>query len=88
MDYSKLFKLNNKSSHRASSWDQKGGNRDFIFIGSKQTKILADIQGPGIINHIYLTSIFLHPLDFRSAIIKMYWDHEENPAEDISSHGN
>ncbi len=82
-DFSNLFKLNNKSSHRASSWDQKGGNRDFIFIGSKQTKVLADIDGPGIINHIYFVSILQHPKDFRAAVIKMYWDNEDNPSVEV-----
>lgn len=78
-----IFSLKEKTSHRASSWDQKGGNRDFIFIGSGQTKVLAEIEGPGIINHIYFVSILQNPKDFRTVIIKMYWDHEEQPSVEV-----
>ncbi|NVM29440.1 MAG: DUF2961 domain-containing protein [Candidatus Helarchaeota archaeon] len=82
-EFSNFFKLTSKTSHRISSWDKKGGNYDFIHIGSKKTKVLADIEGPGIIKHIYFTTILQNPLDFRYAIIRMYWDYEENPSVEV-----
>jgi len=81
--YSNIFNLTEKSSHRASSWDKRGGNNDAIRVGSQKTKVLADIEGPGIINHIYFTTILQNPLDFRYSIIRMYWDHEENPSVEV-----
>jgi hypothetical protein len=81
--FSNLFKLTKRSSHRISSWDKKGRNIDFIHIGSKKTEILAEIEGPGIIKHIYFTTILQNPLDFRYGILRMYWDHEENPSVEV-----
>lgn len=75
-----LCQLKNNSNHRISSWDKTGRNYDFIQIRSKETVTLADIEGPGIIKHIYFTTILPNPLDFRNAIIRMYWDNEKNPS--------
>ena len=80
---SNIFKLTDKISRRISSWDKSGGNQDFIQIKRKKTGILADIEGPGIIKHIYFTMILQNPLDFRRAVIKMYWDNEENPSVEV-----
>jgi hypothetical protein len=81
--FSNVFNLTNETSKRASSWDKKGGNQDGIRIGSKKTAVLADIEGPGIIKHIYVTMILPDPRDFRSAILRMYWDDEENPSVEV-----
>ena len=75
-----ILKLSNKTNHRISSWDKTGRNYDFIQIKSKETVTLANIEGPGIIKHIYFTTILPNPLDFRNAIIRMYWDNEKNPS--------
>ncbi len=82
-DLSKMFILKDKTSHRISSWDKKGRNKDAIMVGGKKTRVLADIDGPGIINHIYFTTILQNPLDFRNAVIKIYWDHEEHPSVEV-----
>jgi Protein of unknown function (DUF2961). len=41
---------------RASSWDQSGRNKDYWLIDPGKTVILADIEGPGCINHIWMTT--------------------------------
>jgi len=78
-----LCQLKNNSNHRISSWDKKGKNLDWIQIKSNTTETLAEIEGPGIIKHIYFTTILPNPLDFRNAIIRMYWDHEKNPSVEV-----
>ncbi len=78
-----IFKLRKKASKRISSYDKSGGNRDAIRIEGNSTKVLAEIEGPGIIKHIYFTMILQNPLDFRRAIIKMYWDNEKNPSVEV-----
>ena len=78
-----LCQLKNNSNHRISSWDKKGKNLDWIQIKSNTTETLADIEGPGIIKHIYFTTILPNPLDFRNAIIRMYWDNEKNPSVEV-----
>jgi hypothetical protein len=52
-------------------------------VKSKETKILADIEGPGIIKHMYYTTILPNPLEFRNAIIRIYWDYEKNPSVEV-----
>jgi hypothetical protein len=78
-----ICKLYNNSSHRISSWDKTGRNIDFIQIKSNETVTLADIEGPGIIKHIYFTTILPNPLEFRNAIIRMYWDNEKSPSVEV-----
>ena len=78
-----ICKLNSNSSYRVSSWDKTGRNIDFIQIKSNETVNLADIEGPGIIKHIYFTTILPNPLEFRNAIIRMYWDNEKSPSVEV-----
>lgn len=47
-----------------------------IAVGSKETRVLADIKGPGVINHIWCT-----PGDnWRFYILRIYWDGQEQPS--------
>ncbi|GHO46533.1 glycoside hydrolase family 172 protein [Ktedonospora formicarum] len=46
-----------------------------IVIAPKSTVTLADIEGPGAIQHMWMTTFSPH---FRSLILRAYWDHEEN----------
>ncbi len=41
---------------------------------------LADIEGPGAIQHIWLT---VHPLAWRRLVLRFYWDHEETPSIEV-----
>ena len=40
---------------RVSSWDQSGRNQDYWVIGPGETRVLADLEGPGCITHIWMT---------------------------------
>lgn len=75
-----LYLRKEGSSHRQSSWDQTGGNRDFITIEPSQTTVLAAIDGPGVIQHIWLTVASDDRYALRKALLRMYWDHEEKPS--------
>lgn len=48
-----------------------------IHIAPGETAVLADIDGPGAIQHIWLT---VHPTWWRRLVIRMYWDDEETPS--------
>ena len=48
-----------------------------INIPGKATATLADIDGPGAIQHIWLT---VFPTYWRRLILRFYWDHEETPS--------
>jgi D-arabinan exo alpha-(1,3)/(1,5)-arabinofuranosidase (non-reducing end) len=67
---------------RESSWDRDGGNGDAIGILPGQTRVLADISGPGIIRHIWTTTNASGPYP-RTMVIRMYWDGSETPAVEV-----
>ena len=41
---------------RVSSWDQSGRNKDYWLVEAGKTVTITDIDGPGCINHIWVTS--------------------------------
>ena len=51
-----------------------------IHIQPNQTVTLADIEGPGAIQHIWLT---VFPSWWRKLIIRFYWDDEETPSIEV-----
>lgn len=64
---------------RVSSWDKSGGNVDAIRIAPGETATIADIQGAGIIRHIWITTNPKGPIG-RMLIIRMYWDGQAAPS--------
>ncbi|MBN2326440.1 MAG: DUF2961 domain-containing protein [Candidatus Omnitrophica bacterium] len=69
-------------SHRVSSFDRSGGNQDWISIEPGETKVLADIQGPGAITHIWNT-IDAEKYYSRMLILRFYWDDQEIPSVEV-----
>ncbi|MDQ1317631.1 MAG: hypothetical protein QG588_1284 [Candidatus Poribacteria bacterium] len=63
-------------SLRASSWDVSGRNGDAWGFKPGETKVLADIKGPGCIKHIWMTQ----GQGYRDVLIRIFWDEEENPS--------
>lgn len=69
-------------SKRVSSYDTTGGNNDrFEHIRDGETRTLFDVDGAGIINHIWIT-IAPTPenLSRNDIILKMYWDGNDFPS--------
>ena len=60
---------------RVSSWDQRGRNQDAWIIGPGEARVLADLEGPGAVTHIWLTQYcrrvmgpgFIDPLETAGA---------------------
>jgi len=81
-----LFFLNRCKTKRVSSFDRSGGNHDWMDVPAGETRVLADIQGCGIIRHIWCTHGVQTPQgDFeenslRKLVLRMYWDGEEHPS--------
>ena len=74
-----LCKIKNAKTKRKSSYDVEGRNRDAWRIEPGEKKVIAEIDGPGCITHIWMTQggpLFL----YREVILKFYWDGEENPS--------
>src|SRR5208283_688010 len=68
--------LNPVTTHSGPAMDLGKGwkVRPFISVRSLETVTLADIQGPGCINEIFLTSDLR---EFRALVLRIYWDHEK-----------
>jgi hypothetical protein len=66
-------------SRRVSSYDRSGGNRDSIVIEPGKTAVLAEIEGPGAVHHIW-TTIAAEPFYGRKIVLRIYWDGEKSPS--------
>jgi len=86
-DHSWLEQLtlsSNGQSRRASSTDPNiDGNGDSRLIQPGETLVLADLEGPGIIRHIWNTSASLNPYSARALVIRIYWDKSEKPSVEV-----
>ena len=65
---------------RVSSFDTTGGNRDAWPVSAGATKVLAEIDGPGCISHIWVTVSSPDELYLRKLLLRMYWDGERYPS--------
>ena len=77
--FSNLGRPHDYESRRVSSYDRSGGNRDSISIEPGAAAVLAEIEGPGAIHHIWAT-IAAEPFYGRKLILRMYWDGETEPS--------
>jgi hypothetical protein len=74
----------NGQSKRSSSTDADfHGNGDSKEIFPGETLVLADLEGPGIIKHIWNTSASLNPFSTRALVIRIYWDNSEKPSVEV-----
>ena len=69
---------------RVSSYDIKGGNRDCWTIEPGENKTLAEIDGPGVITHIWMTmdagpKVPKERHLLRRSVLRMFWDDEPTP---------
>ena len=64
---------------RVSSYDRTGANVDAIRIGPGETATLANIDGPGVIRHIWTTTN-ADVTSTRTHILRFYWDGSEHPS--------
>jgi len=74
-----LCRVKSATSRRFSSYDVTGRNCDAWTIPPGETKVLAEIDGPGCITHIWMTQggpLFV----YREVILRIYWDGERNPS--------
>jgi len=79
-----LTHLSTAQSRRVSSSDANfNGNGDSKEIMPGETFILADLEGPGIIKHIWNTTASLNPFYPNALILRIYWDNAEKPSIEV-----
>jgi hypothetical protein len=77
---SSLLHLSANRSRRISSFDRGGGNHDCARIEPKQTLTLAEIEGAGIIKHIWITISSGDPMVRRNLVLRCHWDGCDHPS--------
>jgi hypothetical protein len=77
-----LEQLKSFETRRASSSDPnwKNGNGDARPIAPGGTLTLAELEGPGVVAHIWFTIAHNAPFYSRLLTLRMYWDGEEHPS--------
>jgi hypothetical protein len=71
-----LTRISNARTRRVSSWDQTGRNSDAWNIPAGKTRVLADVQGPGRITHIWMTQ----RNHYRECLLRITWDNAARPS--------
>jgi len=75
-----LCRLREGNTRRISSWDKSGRNADAWRIPPGETVTLAEMQGAGIIRHIWFTIAAEDSLYLRKTVLRMWWDGQEHPS--------
>ena len=65
-----------RRTRRVSSWDRTGRNSDWWTLAPGETRVLADLRGPGQITHIW----FAQPMHFREVLLRITWDDAPSPS--------
>ena len=74
-----LLHLQDYTAHRASSSDPTGGNTDFRRIKAGETLTLAELEGPGLITHIWFTHNYPSRSSLRKLVLRIYFDDLSEP---------
>ncbi len=57
--------------------------RPFIWLKSGETSTLMDVEGPGVIQHIWMTTMREWGGSGRGCVLRFYWDDEETPSVEV-----
>lgn len=74
------------SVQRISSYDRTGANDDGNWkdkIQPGETRVIGEIEGPGIIKHIWMTIAHQEYYHLKKIVMRIYWDNEENPSVEV-----
>lgn len=71
-----ISRISSGRTGRDSSWDTSGRNSDAWIIPAGESRVLADISGPGIITHIWMTQ----RNHYRDCLLKITWDNAAHPS--------
>ncbi len=71
-----IARMTGARAARISSYDTTGRNADAWLIGPGQTRVLADITGPGCITHIWMTQAN----HYRDCLLRITWDEARSPS--------
>jgi hypothetical protein len=76
MDLRNLATITDGKTGRCSSWDTTGRNDDKWWFEPGESRVLADIKGPGCITHLWMTQAN----HYRECVLKITWDDAKEPS--------
>jgi Protein of unknown function (DUF2961) len=82
-ELSQLPFLKSYTQERISSHDRTGANDDGNWknpIKEGETRTIGEVQGPGIITHMWFTIATPERYHLKKIVLRMYWDGEQLPA--------
>lgn len=71
---------NNVRRERSSSWDTRGGNRDFWILDPGAERDILNFTGAGCIKHIWITLSCSEEAYARKIIVRAWWENEDSPS--------
>jgi hypothetical protein len=71
-----MARITKAKTGRCSSWDTSGKNADCWKIPAGKSRVLADVTGPGVITHIWMTQ----RNHYRECLLKITWDNARHPS--------
>ncbi len=74
--YDHLASLTGGRTGRVSSWDTSGRNRDRWLLAPGEARVLADLEGPGVITHLWFTQ----RNHYRECLLRITWDDAPAPS--------
>ncbi len=75
-----MAKLRSYKARRSSSWDRSGGNGDSVPVQPGQTATLLDIQGAGVLTHLWFTIASPDQHHLKNLVLRAWWDGESSPS--------
>lgn len=78
-DLNDLSRIGGGRTGRVSSWNTAGRNADYWQLEPGESRVLADIEGPGRITHLWLTQ----REHYRECLLRIYWDGASQPSVNV-----
>jgi hypothetical protein len=76
-------RLRNYKNRRSSSWDRTGGNADAVPVEPGATAKLLEVEGAGVITHIWFTINSPDPMHLKNLVLRAWWDGESAPSIEV-----
>jgi hypothetical protein len=65
---------------RSSSMEATGGNADARAVSPGDTRTVLDVDGPGMVSHLWFTISDPEPYHLKRIVLRIYWDGEATPS--------
>lgn len=76
-------RLRDYKTRRSSSWDRTGGNGDAVPVEPGKEATILDVQGAGVVTHIWFTIASSDPMHLKNLVLRAWWDGESSPSIEV-----